>query len=173
MDQKQEPLDYLFGLVSEREKVNTKITDEITELLYPTAIAAVEEVLEADDKQLKVISIDVFMDDIEVREKTTILITCLLSYEAEDQIPDLVRHISPILHIDENPLQRLVRVAIPFSFAFQDKEIIKDMLYRMLMTDINGDEDIISGIEDIITEKPSNVVSLIEYHERQNKGKIH
>ena len=179
MESTQGSLDQLYQLVVERERLVKEATNKISSLIAPGVLAGIADVLSTPVDKLEVVSIDMFSDELQTREKTTIMITAQLSYPSIEEVPELLNEISPLEFEDQDPLRRLVRVAIPFSYAFETKEFISNMLTNMLLEGLEAqnEEDALNEIElfnDVIDKKlESNVVSLADYNPRINKDKLH
>ena len=182
MDQ-QITLQKINQLVEDRNTTYTKLTDSIIDIIKPNVITAIAELLDATLDMIEVIDVETYQDTEVSDELSTMVVACIVEYSSASDVPLVLQHLSPITNENQNEKQRMIRVAIPFSFLHQDKDIIKSMLYRTLI----GEIDEIDELEEAdllftdelldnlapVKNTESNVVKLSDYMTGLTKDKLH
>lgn len=139
------------------DEINLSISDKIS----PTVLAGIAEVVEVQLDAITILDVDAYVIDEGTPEsQRVLLVTCMIEYASESVIPLLMHEISPPVEYGQDPLRRMLRVAIPFNFVFDSKGVIRDMLRRTLISDLTNDE--ISEFADNMDEL-SNVINLGDY----------
>lgn len=187
------PLDQVYNIFTERQHNYETLTTRIIDKLKPTVLDAVVEVLEADPQNVQWLDINFYDHNFVNYSDAVLMISCVVEYDSEDDIPALLHEISPEPDPDHEELnKRLVRVGVPFDFVTESKEDIKMMLYRTLLGELqetgNIDEDelwdaIIDGAHEQgigtnandtkVAKDTKTAFDHVSWFERLHKGKVH
>lgn len=185
-DQVKKVLDCIFGLFQQRQQTFDDLSVAIHDALRPTVLAAIVEVLEVDEKKVEWIDVNFFDYTFSDYSDAVLMISCKVDYDSEHEVPAILHEISPPPDPEfDEPNQRFVRVGIPFEYALQTKEEIKDMLYKTLLNELEGrelDDSIEAALHTSSTvlgafadneKHPTRVFDSVEWLEQLTKGTKH
>lgn len=182
MEQVTNDLDSVFQMFVKRQSMYDDLSESIVQAIKPTVLDAVVEVLEVQYDKVTWLDINFYDYSFEKFEDAVLMISCVVEYDNENQIPALMYQISPQPDPDTDDMnKRMVRVGVPFEFVMQSKEDIKMMLYRTLLGDLQhagpSEDDlwdsIVQGAEDMGITKAHEPFDHVGWLEKQTKGKLH
>lgn len=121
-------LDQLVGIVQERDDVYNEYTAAIFDMLQPTVLAALRDILEAKETQIE--WSEVFI----VPENLTVRIVCAVTYESTDTIPAFVAAIASTEPASASGDTRMIRIGLPIAHCLQPKDELV-AFFRQLIAD--------------------------------------
>lgn len=132
MEEGIESFDQLISLLSERDEVNAEYTAAIADILQPTALAALQELLQAKDHQIECSDIHFAIEDLALH------ITCDVTYGPNDPIPEFVVAIAPAQETEAGQQLRSVRIGIPIAYSTRPKQEILEFLQQLVKENLQG-----------------------------------
>lgn len=170
----------LFDLVAARQAAYEQYTDKIGNLVAPTVLAALAELLEPTNGEIQILNVDVIVDgdnaDSAV-EHSTLVVECIVDYDSPEKVPNVIQALTPD-EDDTTESNRLIKVAIPLSFIFDPKDDLKNMLQHTLLAKLmddatEHDEELTDSLEELYdieeeVTQPTNTIDLAQY-----KGTLH
>lgn len=114
-----EKIKHLISLFEARDKLYQQTTEEILELVGPTALDALFTLFDAPMEQVRWLETHLV--------ENIMLLVASITYDDDQEVPPVIQALSPNPE-EGGPSIRLFRVGIPLTMLFQPKEDIVDYL---------------------------------------------
>jgi hypothetical protein len=126
MDNNLDGLEQLLTLINEREEAYAEYTEAIADVIRPTVLAALQELLNIKDHQVEWSEIYISMEDLALH------IICTVTYGSDDVVPAFVTRIAPRVMTDSPNDVRVVRIGIPIAYSAHPKDEILEFLHQLV-----------------------------------------
>jgi hypothetical protein len=119
-------LEQLISLMQERDEVHAEYTVAIANMLHPTVLSALQEILGARNDQIEWTEIVISPEDLTLR------IMCAVTYSERDNIPAFVVASTPAEGLGAEGDTRMIRVGIPITYSLRPKEEIVAFFHQLI-----------------------------------------
>lgn len=162
MDNSLKQIQQLLILFADREKSRSEYNQQIVEVLAPTTLCAVIELLGVPHEDIMWVDIDV-VDSI-------LLVVCQVTYDPNTELsPTLCQLVGPQLteSSDDIRIERIFHFGLPLAVVFASKEDIIDFLHKATLIDEDKIEDITSSVPSISQDTTFDRKSLTKEQAQQ------
>lgn len=128
MEQQLEQIEHLLSVFDERERLKQLCNKKIAQLLTPTALGALFELIGLPDE-------NVIWEDFFVIESVLVIQTTI-TYDPSKGVSPFLAQIGAVVSGEKTPIQihKQIQFGIPLTKLFDDKEHLKEWFIQMLQS---------------------------------------